>query len=118
MKIQWTKSDYDQMRISTANASDMSRQENGAMELAFSAKAFNGESSVVEIGMCDDTSSCNKMITINISANDWKEYRISLSCFAKLGVDMGHVITDIHKIGDLVSKINRIDRAIRAEIEC
>ncbi len=88
LRIKWTKSDIDQMRVSTASPSDMARQANGAMELTFSAKSFNTSNAVVQIGMCNEGASCDKTLDISIGANDWKEYRISLSCFAKLGVDM------------------------------
>jgi len=58
------------------------------MELAFSARSFKAEGPVVQIGMCDAAEDCDQSLNINIAANDWQEYRISLSCFEKLGVDM------------------------------
>ncbi|WP_106792189.1 glycoside hydrolase family 3 protein [Aquimarina sp. Aq78] len=88
LRIKWSKSDRDQMRISTTSPSNMSRQANGAMELTFSAKSFKAKEAVVEIGMCDKNSSCDKTLNINIAADHWQEYRISLSCFDNLGVDM------------------------------
>jgi len=88
LRIKWTKSDNDQMRVSVASPSDMSRQTNGAMELTFSAKSFKAEGAVAQIGMCAEGGACDQTLDINISANDWKEYRISLSCFLSLGVDM------------------------------
>jgi len=88
LRIQWTKADKDQMRISAVAASDMARQANGAMELTFAAKSFKEDNAVVKIGMCDENGPCNKTLDINIAANDWQEYRISLSCFGNLGVDM------------------------------
>ncbi|MDH5366422.1 MAG: exo 1,3/1,4-beta-D-glucan glucohydrolase [Cyclobacteriaceae bacterium] len=90
LRIKWTKADHDQMRINTASPSDMSRQVNGAMELTFSAKSFK-EDAVVQIGMCSIDSSCDQTLDISIAANDWQEYRISLSCFDNLGVDMAKV---------------------------
>lgn len=94
LRIKWTLDDYDQVRISTANPTDMSRETNGAMELTFSAKLFNSEKSVVKIGMgCDQDSPCDQTLDINLTANDWQEYRISLSCFANLGVDMTQIST-------------------------
>jgi len=90
LRIKWTKSDRDQMRVSTASPSDMSRQTNGAMELTFSAKSFKADA-VVQIGMCAPDSSCNQTLNISIAAKDWLEYRISLSCFDNLGVDMTKV---------------------------
>ena len=88
LRIKWTKSDYDEMRISTSSVEDMSRQANGAMELAFSAKSFKTNDAVVKIGMCSQGASCDQTLDINIAANEWQEYRISLSCFGDLGVDM------------------------------
>ena len=88
LRIKWTKSDTDQLRVSTASPTDMSRESNGAMELTFSAKSFKAGDAVVQIGMCNPDSDCDQTLSINISSNDWNEYRISLSCFDKLGVDM------------------------------
>lgn len=94
LRIKWTKSDYDQFRVSTASPSDMSRQTNGAMELTFTAKSFKSNNATVKIGMgCDQDSDCEQTLNINIDANAWREYRISLSCFANLGVDMSKVGT-------------------------
>lgn len=76
------------MRISATSPSDMARQANGAMELTFSAKSFKAKKAVVQIGMCGQGASCDKTLDISIAPNDWKEYRISLSCFATLGIDM------------------------------
>ncbi len=94
LRIKWTQADGDQVRLSTASPSDMSRQSNGAMELTFSAKSFKNANANVKIGMgCDQESPCNETLDINIAGNDWKEYRISLSCFDKLGVDMTKIST-------------------------
>ncbi|MEM6631305.1 MAG: glycoside hydrolase family 3 N-terminal domain-containing protein [Bacteroidota bacterium] len=96
LRIKWTRSDYDQVRVSTSSAVDMSRQTNGAMELTFSAKSFNDSEAMVQVGMgCDQSSSCDQTVDINIASNTWQEYRISLSCFATLGVDMSKVNTAI-----------------------
>jgi len=89
LRINWTKTDGDQLRISSAAPSNMARQANGAMELTFAAKSFAGDA-VVQIGMCNPDTPCDKSLTINISG-DWREYRISLSCFGDLGVDMTNI---------------------------
>ena len=94
LRIKWTKSDYDQLRVSTSSASNMARQTNGAMELTFSAKSFKAKSAVVKIGMgCNEGTTCDQTLDISIAANEWQEYRISLSCFAALGVDMSKIKT-------------------------
>ncbi len=95
LRIKWTKSDFDQFRVSTPSSSDMSRQTNGAMELTFSAKSFKDGPAAVKISMgCDQDSDCEQTLDIKIEG-EWKEYRISLSCFANLGVDMSKVSTAI-----------------------
>ncbi|NND16552.1 MAG: glycoside hydrolase family 3 C-terminal domain-containing protein, partial [Eudoraea sp.] len=94
LRIKWTRSDYDQLRVSTASPIDISRQTNGAMELAFSARSFKDNAADVKISMgCDQNSSCDQTLDISIEANEWKEYRVSLSCFANLGIDMSNVST-------------------------
>lgn len=94
LRIKWTQADFDQVRISTATPSDMSRQSNGAMELTFAAKSFAGKAATVKIGMgCDQDSPCDQTLDIVITGDKWQEYRISLSCFDKLGVDMSKIST-------------------------
>ena len=95
LRIQWTKPDFDQVRIRTASTSDMSQQAKEGMVLTFSAKSFKDKNAVVKIGMCNETSSCDKTIEVNVVSNDWQEYSISLSCFAKLGVDMTKIKTAV-----------------------
>ena len=93
LRIKWTKADHDQMRISTAGEADMLTALNDKKELTFSAKSFTSKKAIVQIGICDESSSCNKTIDINITPNQWNEYRISLSCFEKLGIDLSKIKT-------------------------
>ena len=92
LRINWTLGDNDQLRVKTEAPTDMSRQANGAMELTFAAKSFKDNASI-KIGMCNEGAACDKTFAIDIAANDWKEYRISLSCFGDAGVDMTKVET-------------------------
>ncbi len=101
LRIKWTQTDGDQVRLSNSSPTDMSRESNGAMELTFMAKSFKSGNTMVKIGMgCDQNSPCNETLDINISGNDWQEYRISLSCFEKLGVDMTNINTAIMLTAD------------------
>ena len=90
LRINWTQSDEDYFQISSIKPDDMARQSNGAMKLAFIAKTFVGEDAIIQIGQCDDIDRCNKILDFKISG-DWKEYRISLSSFEKLGIDMSKI---------------------------
>ena len=92
LRLKWINTANDQFRISTASTDDMSRQSNGAMELAFSAKSFNKTAAMVKLAICDEASNCDKALDIKIEG-DWSEYRISLSCFADMGVDMTKIKT-------------------------
>ncbi len=94
LRLKWTKNDYDQVRLSASNPSDMSRQATGAMELAFVAKSYSGKPATIKVGMgCNDMAACDKALDIVIDSKDWKEYRISLNCFADLGVNMKEIFT-------------------------
>ncbi len=94
LRINWTTSGNDQLRLTAAAPADMARESNGAMELTFSAKSMTKSDVMVKIGMgCDKNTACEQTLDINITANAWKEYRISLSCFDKLGVDMSKIRT-------------------------
>ena len=90
LRINWTQSDEDYFQISSIKPDDMARQSNGAMKLAFNAKTFVGADAIIQIGQCDDIDRCNKTLDFKISG-DWKEYRISLSSFEKLGIDMSKI---------------------------
>jgi beta-glucosidase len=94
LRIKWTKSDADQIQVKTAKPTDMSRETNGAMELTFAAKSFTDKTTTISITMgCNEELECGQTLDLNIEPNDWKEYRVSLSCFANLGTDMSKVST-------------------------
>lgn len=97
LRLKWTPSDSpnEQFRINTPNTNDMSRQTTGSMELAFFAKSFSNSNTTITLGMgCDKDDACNdKTIDINVEAGKWKDYRVSLTCFKKLGVDMKNIYT-------------------------
>ena len=118
LRIKWTQSDFDQVRVSTASPSDMSRQSNGAMELTFSAKSFKGANATVKIGMgCNQVSACNETLDINIAGNEWQEYRISLSCFDNLGVDMSKISTALMITADEGVEIGLSDIRLESDID-
>jgi beta-glucosidase len=93
LKLNWTEDDNSELRILGENGVDLSRQTTAALELAFMAKSFKSTPANVRIGMgCNEGNDCNKMLDIKINSGDWQEYRISLSCFANLGVDMKKIL--------------------------
>jgi beta-glucosidase len=123
LRINWTRADNDQVRLSTSKPDDMSRQTTGSMELAFFAKSFTNESTTVKIGMgCDQDEPCDKTLDIEINGKDWNEYRISLTCFAALGVDMKSINTALMITGgegvDIGLSNVRLDSDIDAKPGC
>ena len=116
LRINWTRSDGDYFRISSSNSNDMSRQSNGAMELTFNAKSFNNSDAIVKIGQCDNGINCDNTIDIKISG-DWREYRISLSCFEKLGVDMTKVTSALLIKGQKGVDIGLSDVRLESDID-
>ena len=93
LRVKWTRPSTDQVRLKTSSAADMARQSNGAMELAFSAKSFQAETATIQIGMCNPEMDCDLTLAIAIESGEWKDYRVSLSCFDTLGVDMTAIET-------------------------
>ena len=89
LRINWTQTNGDYVRISTASPTNLARESNGAMELSFSAKSFNG-TTTIRIGQCDENTSCDTTFPVELDS-DWFEYSVSLSCFDNLGVDMSSI---------------------------
>jgi len=88
IRLNWTSDAQTQLRVSTTEAINMSRQTNGAMALTFYAKSFSNREAKVQIGMCSSSTSCEQTLDINITSGDWKKYTIPLTCYANIGVVM------------------------------
>lgn len=83
----------EKLRVQATEPVDMSRENVSAMELTFVAKSLNGKATL-NVGMsCGTKADCDRTLPVTVAANDWAEYRIGLSCFADLGVDMAAVTT-------------------------
>ncbi|NJB35277.1 glycoside hydrolase family 3 protein [Croceivirga sp. JEA036] len=93
LKLEWTSTERIQAQLIATTPADMARESNGAMELAFYARTFDQETATVQIGVCSAAGLCNQQLEVVISGQAWKEYRLSLSCFEKLGTDMTAVNT-------------------------
>ena len=77
------------LRLDAAEPVDLERQANGAMELAFHARAFGNAPARVDVGIgCVTDSACEADVPVTIIQGPWRQYRISLNCFADAGVNM------------------------------
>ena len=56
------------------------------MELVFQARTLS-EDGAIEVGVGCAADGCDALLPVTLSA-EWSEVRLSLSCFADLGVDM------------------------------
>ena len=89
LRINWTQTNGDYVRISTASPTSLARESNGAMELSFSAKSFSGMATI-QVGQCDKNANCDAILPVKLDS-DWYEFNVSLSCFDDLGVDMSAI---------------------------
>ncbi len=117
LRIKWSLDDRDQFRITTAAPSDMSREANGGLELTFAARSFKDSDAMVSFGMCDESATCDHTLDINISPNDWKEYRISLSCYGDLGVDLKKVVSVLMLTAGEGSDIGIADIRLESDLD-
>jgi len=92
LRVNWNEGGPE-IRLSTHEHVDFSRQSNGAMQLAFYAKNFGGYNKF-SIGMvCNGGNNCKGVGTlpVTIDSKEWTEHRIALKCFEDAGVDMSHI---------------------------
>ena len=84
------KSDATVFAIAAGYEHDFSRESNGDMELTFQAKSFD-QPATVQFGMdCDPDRPCAAQLPVTLS-EEWQEVRLTLSCFADLGVRMTEI---------------------------
>lgn len=89
VKIEY-RSPNAEISLSSAMPQDLARQSNGAMEIVFDAKSLAG-SGRHEFGVgcvSEGSEPCKAFVPIQLE-KDWQTYRLSLSCFAEQGVNMG-----------------------------
>lgn len=102
---------------------DYARESNGAMELVFNVRLIDGHDRI-DVGMgCDgDEASCGATIPVSLQTDGWHEQRITLSCFADLGVDMSAVDRPLILSGTAGQRIGlsevRIEADTNARADC
>jgi beta-glucosidase len=99
--------------IASGYGVDLSRESNGAMELVFQAKAIAGGNDF-KVGMGCEGDDCDAFLPVTFK-EDWSEVRLSLSCFAELGVDMAGVERAIMIAGDAGQTIGISDIGLQED---
>lgn len=75
--------------LASGYARDVTREANGAMELTFQARRYEG-ADTVRFGMAcetDTAEACAASLSVEVT-DDWRPVRLALSCFADRGVSM------------------------------
>lgn len=121
LQLTWVS---DEARFAiAAYGHDYARESNGAMELVFNVRLIDGHDRI-DVGMgCDgDDASCGAMIPVSLQTDGWHEQRITLSCFADLGVDMSAVNQPLILSGAAGQRIGlsevRIEADTNARADC
>jgi len=92
LRIDWREAGPE-LFFSTQERVDLSRQSNGAMELAFSVKSFDGPAKLNISMACSESDTCKGSggVPLTVEGSEWSEVRIGLSCFEDRGVDMSNI---------------------------
>ncbi len=91
LRIDWLEGGPN-VRLATFTNIDLTRQTNGAMELAFYARTLDNQPVELAVGMgCGDEGDCRATVPVNVTSQEWVEHRINLSCFARAGLDMSSI---------------------------
>ena len=115
LRINWTQTNGDYVRISTASPTSLARESNGAMELSFSAKSLNG-TTTIQVGQCDENASCDATLPVELDS-DWYEFSVSLSCFENLGVDMSAISSAFVIKSETVADIGIANIGLTSDID-
>lgn len=122
LRVGFTSGETDFV-ISSGYGHDFSRESNGAMELVFSARSLAGSTDIM-IGMgcdSDDGRECAATLPVTLSA-EWQEVRLTLSCFAERGVEMGNLGRAMIIDGDAGQSVGlsnvRIEADTNAKADC
>ena len=75
--------------IASGYGVDLARESNGAMELVFQATSLTGDTEI-GVGMGCDGEGCDAFVPTALTS-EWSEVRISLSCYADLGINMSAI---------------------------
>lgn len=95
LKVDWERGG-PLVRFGTFDTIDFSRQSNGAMELAFYVRNFVAEPARLQLGLgCEGSAQCNQTVGVTVAGEEWQEVRVSLSCFADRGADLGQLTTGL-----------------------
>ncbi|MEP1422328.1 MAG: exo 1,3/1,4-beta-D-glucan glucohydrolase [Erythrobacter sp.] len=94
LRIDW-RSGGQVVRFATHDPVDLSRQSNGAMELSFFVKSLGADPARLILRMGCEGGPCGDGQAVEVSGPEWREVRISLSCFADQGADLSSLQTGL-----------------------
>jgi len=118
LRIDWHETGPE-VRLATQERVDLSRQSNGAMELAFHVKTFDKPAKLNVSMTCNAGDNCQGTGTVplSVTSSEWTPVRISLKCFEERGVDMSYV-QEVLRVGSETSaSIGISDIRLEADID-
>ena len=99
--------------IASSYPVDLGRESNGAMELVFQAKSLTGDAEI-GVGMGCDGDGCDAFIPTALTS-EWSEVRISLSCYADLGINMSVIKRALMISGDAGQSVGISDVGLQED---
>lgn len=91
LRVNWAEGGQ-LMRIASHAPVDFSRQSNGAMEIAFFVRNLGDAPADLEVALgCENIDDCPGTLNVEVADSEWHEVRLSLACFADMGVNMSSV---------------------------
>ncbi len=118
LAIEWKESNSRILAGFIANAPvDYMRESNGAMEMAFMLRSLSDTNAKLDVLAGCETGACEVVSTIDAPADEWREMRISLSCFAEKGVSMSNLRSILALNATSPSKIGLANVRLEADAD-
>ncbi|MEE4212045.1 MAG: glycoside hydrolase family 3 N-terminal domain-containing protein [Parvularcula sp.] len=83
-------------RLVAEEGVSLSRERTGQLDLVFAAKSLKAEPSTFAVGIdCALDGACRETVSVTAQADDWHDYRVSLSCFTSIDMEDVVVIASV-----------------------
>jgi beta-glucosidase len=83
-------------RLVTDDGVSLSRERTGQLDLVFAAKSLGAEPATFTVGMdCTLNGACRETVAVTAQADEWQDYRVSLSCFTSVDMEDVMVVASV-----------------------
>ncbi|MDY7098561.1 MAG: exo 1,3/1,4-beta-D-glucan glucohydrolase [Pseudomonadota bacterium] len=106
------------VRIASHAPVDFSRQSNGAMELAFFVRNLGDAPASLRVALgCETMEACGGGLSVKAVSTEWREVRLSLSCFAEAGANLEAISTGLLLASDDKASIGISDIRLASDTD-